>query len=65
MACQKLGQMVQKNEDISNPVNSIETGAICLYRLGQDPSRDTIIMFSYAFERDPSWRIGLGHAPEK
>ena len=36
MACQKMGQMVQKNEDISESVSSFDTGAIFRPRSGHD-----------------------------
>ena len=44
MACQKLGQMVQKNEDISESVNSFDTGAIFRLRSGHDLSGNVLFL---------------------
>ena len=49
MACQKLGQMVQKNEDISESVNSFDTGAIFRARSGHDLSRNASVVSGHAF----------------
>ena len=43
MACQKLGQMGQKNEDIWESVNSFDTGAIFRTRVCQDLSRNAFV----------------------
>ena len=48
-ACQKVGKMDQKNEDISRSLNSFDTGAIFPAGLGQDMSRDVVVVFVYAF----------------
>ena len=52
MACQKLGQMVQKNEDISESVNSLDTGAIFRPRSGHDLSRNVAVVSGYAFYKN-------------
>ena len=39
----------QKNEDISKSVSSIDSGAIFLPRLGQDLSRNVVVVSVYAF----------------
>ena len=49
MACQKLGQMIQKNEDISESVSSFDTGAIFRTRSGHDLSRNVSVVSGYAF----------------
>ena len=41
--------MDQKNEDISKSVNSIDSGAIFLVRLGHDLSRNVVVVSGYAF----------------
>ena len=56
--------MVQKNEDISKSVSSIDFGAIFLPRLGHDVSRNVLVVSVYAFQRNPSWRIGFFMIPE-
>ena len=43
--------MGQKNEDISESVNSFDTGAIFLPPLGQDLSRNAFVVSVYAFEK--------------
>ena len=40
--------MVQKNEDISESVNSIDLGAIFQPRSGYDLSRNAFVVFVYA-----------------
>ena len=47
-ACQKVGKIVQKNEDISESVNSIDAGAIFPPRLGCDLSRNVVVVSVYA-----------------
>ena len=64
MACQKLGQMVQKNEDISESVNSFDTGAIFRPRSGHDLSRNVAVVPGYAFYKNSSWGKGFLHDPE-
>ena len=56
--------MDQKNEDISKSVSSIDTGAIFPPPGGQDLSRNAFVVSVYAFERDPSWRIGFFLRPK-
>ena len=51
-ACQKMGQMVQKNEDISESVNSFDTGAIFRPRSGHDLSRNVSVVSGYAFYKN-------------
>ena len=43
--------MVEKNEGISESVNSIESGAIFLPRSGQELSRDVFVVLVYAFDK--------------
>ena len=52
MACQKLGQVVQKNEDISESVSSFDTGAIFRPRSGHDLSRNVSVVSGYAFYKN-------------
>ena len=63
MACQKLGQMVQKNENISESVNSFDTGAIFRPRSGHDLSRNASVC-GYAFCKNSNWRKGFLHDSE-
>ena len=49
MACQKSWQIGQKNEDISESVNSIDSGAIFRHRSGQELSRNVFVVSVYAF----------------
>ena len=56
--------MVQKNEDISESVNSIDSGAIPLPRSGQELSRNAIVVSVYAFKKNLSWRIGFCMTPK-
>ena len=48
-ACQKVGKIDQKKEDISRSLNSFDTGAIFLHPSGQDLSRDVVVVSVYAF----------------
>ena len=64
MACQKLGQMVQKNEDISESVNSFDTGAIFRPRSGHDLSRNASVVSGYAFCKKSNWQKGFSHNSE-
>ena len=64
MACQKLGQMVQKNEDISESVNSFDTGAIFRPRSGHDLSRNASVVSGYAFYKNSNCRKGFLHDSE-
>ena len=45
--------MDQKNEDISGSVNSFDFGAIFLPRLGQDLSRNEVVVSVYASGKIP------------
>ena len=47
-ACQNSWQLGQKNKDCSKSVNSFDTGAIFLPRLGHDLSRNTAGVSVYA-----------------
>ena len=47
-ACQKMGKMDHKNEDFSESVNSFDLGAIFLPSLGQDLSRNAVVVSIYA-----------------
>ena len=64
IACQKLGQMVQKNEDISESVNSFDTGAIFRPRSGHDLSRNASVVSGYAFYKNSNWGKGFLHDSE-
>ena len=64
MACQKLGQMVQKNEDISESVNSFDMGAIFPTEVGQDLSRNAFVASILSLERNPQWRKDFLHDSE-
>ena len=64
MACQKLAQMIQKNEDISESVNSFDTGAIFWPRSGHDLSRNVAVVSGYAFYKNSNWRKGFLHDSE-
>ena len=61
MACQKLGQMVQKNEDISESVSLFDTGAIFRPRSGHDLSRNVSVVSGYAFYKNSNWRKDFLH----
>ena len=50
--------MVQKNEDISESVNSFDTGAIFRPISGHD-SRNACVMSGYAFYKKSNWRKGF------
>ena len=56
--------MGPKNEDFSESLNSFDFGAIFLPRSGQDLSRNGFVVSVYAFERNPSWRIGFFLRPK-
>ena len=47
-ASQKSWQIAQKNEDISESVNSIDAGAIFPPRSGHELSRNVLVVFGYA-----------------
>ena len=51
--------MIQKNEDISEFVSSIDSGAIFLPRSAQELSRNVFVVFVYVFEKDFSWQLGF------
>ena len=44
-------------------MNSIDSGAIFLPRLGQDLSRNGFVVFAYALYRNPFWRTGRRGGP--
>ena len=46
---EKIAKMGHKSEDISESVNSFDSGAIFLPRSGQDLSRDVVVVSVYAF----------------
>ena len=50
-ACQKSWQIGPKNEDISKSVSSIDSGAIFPSRLGQDLSRNVLVVSLYALQK--------------
>ena len=56
--------MVQKNEDISESVSSIDSGAIFPYRSAQELSRNVFVVSVYAFKKDSSIRIGFCLTPK-
>ena len=56
--------MGQKNEDISESVNSFDTGPIFQPRPSQDLSRDVGVVSVYAFWTKLYWRIGSGMTPK-
>ena len=57
--------MDHKNEDISESVNSIDSGAIFLPRLlGQDLSRNVPVVSAYALQKKSSTRIGIFMTPK-
>ena len=56
--------MVQKNEDISTSVSSIDSGAIFLPRSGQELSRNVFVVSVYAFKKNLSWRTGFRMTPK-
>ena len=64
MACQKLGQMIQKNEDISESVSSFDTGAIFRPRSSHDLSRNVSVVSGCAFYKNSNWRKGFLHNSE-
>ena len=56
--------MVQKNEDISESVSSIDSGAIFQPRSGQELSRNAFVVSVYAFEKNLYTRIGFCMTPK-
>ena len=56
-----MGQMVQKNEDISESVNSFDTGAIFPTEVSQDLSRNACVASILSLERNPQWRKEFLH----
>ena len=56
--------MVQKNEDISESVNSIDSGAIFWPSSGQELSRNVFVVSVYAFEKKLYRRIGFCMTPK-
>ena len=48
--------MRHKNEDISESVNSFDTGAIFRPRSGHDLSRNASVVSGYAFYKNSNWR---------
>ena len=56
--------MVQKNEDISKSVSSIDSGPIFASSLGQDLSGDAFVMSILFPERISSGRIGFCMTPK-
>ena len=63
-ACQKVGKIDQKNEDISRSVNSFDTGTIFPARWDQDLSRDVVVVSVYAFQKKFCGSIGSGMTPK-
>ena len=57
--------MIQKNENISESVNSFDTGAIFPPRLGHDLSRNVSVVSGYAFYKNSNWGKDLFGDPEK
>ena len=55
--------MDHKNEDISESVNSIHSGAIFLPRLGQDLSRNVPVVSVYALYKKLYGRISFFMTP--
>ena len=45
-------------------MSSIDSGAIFPPRLGQDLSRNVVVVSVYALYKNPSWRIGSGMTPK-
>ena len=56
--------MCHKNEDISESVNSFDTGAIFRTRVCQDLSRNAFVVSILSLERNPQWRKGFLHDSE-
>ena len=56
--------MVQKNEDISEFVNLIHSGAIFQPRSGQELSRNVFAVSVYAFKKNSSVSIGFCMTPK-
>ncbi len=53
--------MCHKNEDISESVNSFDTGAIFRTRVCQDLSRNAFVASILSLERNPQWRKDFLH----
>ena len=53
--------MCHKNEDISESVNSFDTGAIFPTEVGQDLSRNVFVAAILSLERNPQWRKDFLH----
>ena len=53
--------MCHKNEDISESVNSFDTGAIFPAEVGQDLSRNAFVASIPSLERNPQWRKDFLH----
>ena len=56
--------MVQKEADVSESVNSFDTGAIFRPRSGHDLSRNVSVVSGYAFKKKINWRKGFLHDSE-
>ena len=53
--------MCHKNEDISDSVNSFDTGAIFPTRVCQDLSRNAFVASILSLERNPQWSKDFLH----
>ena len=53
--------MCHKNEDISESVNSFDTGAIFPTRVCKDVSRNAFVASILSLERNPQWRKDFLH----
>ena len=53
--------MCHKNEDISESVNSFDTGAIFPTRVCQDLSRNAFVASILSLERNPQWSKDFLH----
>ena len=56
--------MCHKNEDISESVNSFDTGAIFRPRSGLELSGNVSVVSGYAFYKNSNWRKGFVHDSE-
>ena len=56
--------MCHTNEDISESVNSFDTGAIFPTRVCQDLSRNAFVASILSLERNPQWRKDFLHDSE-
>ena len=63
-ACQKSWQIGPENEDISESVNSIDSGAIFPSRLGRDLSRNVLVVSVYALYKKLYVGIGFFMTPK-